>query len=570
MPASEVIVDMSNEEIPSADEYMPLVTNKVKDTRVRLELLDESYFVLDRLEGQIINMAMVVSSTSDIRRTATVTMYMPDAKSGNDMINYLWLNKMIRMYFGIKDTRPSSTTRGQYIWFLMGSFMIGSNAYSFDLSSQQLQVSLVDMMASVTQERGSQIGYDTLIYGGDDTPNYHKGSTMKGAYTQTIARFSRFKRTNVCDFEPGYDIVPYDLETPIGAYPIDILHNLLGLYSWYEMFYDKYGVFVVRKVPTYTSEPCALQANHTHDIIISEQGNVDFAEIKNTTEVWGQELDAEFTAKEVTSSPGTGGLGNNYQLTISDNFEGLEAGATVSFTPDETNTAGQTITIALPEGSQDQGPYKIYVENGDYSYRELNAGELLPDKHYVVLYSEVINEEAIADPETGLDENGEVPLIKRFILQGLSFIHAMCMEYRVQPTEAEIEKLKRDHNCDDIRFTINAESPFAVDYMAENGAMGNGIIKQVLTGGDYANIYTTQLALERAAYENWKTTRLKDVIKVTTLLVPWLDVNQKIEYTSILTGETHQYLIQDININFVEFTMDMTLQRFYPLYPWYD
>jgi hypothetical protein len=95
----------------------------------------------------------------------------------------------------------------------------------------------------------------------------------------------------------------------------------------------------------------------------------------------------------------------------------------------------------------------------------------------------------------------------------------------------------------------------------------DGEIRQVFSGGDYGLIYTTQLAYERAAYENWLKTRLQTDAEITCLLVPWMDVNVKIEYTSPVTGVARTYIVKEVSMNPAEFTMTLKLSRFYAYYP---
>ena len=113
-----------------------------------------------------------------------------------------------------------------------------------------------------------------------------------------------------------------------------------------------------------------------------------------------------------------------------------------------------------------------------------------------------------------------------------------------------------------IAYIVNPDSPFCVEKIGE--------IRRVCSGGEFDNIYTTQLALERASYENWTTTRFTDSISLTCVAVPWLDVNEKIAYTSPMTGEVITCLIEHIELNLAEFTMELRLQRFYPYYPFTD
>lgn len=149
---------------------------------------------------------------------------------------------------------------------------------------------------------------------------------------------------------------------------------------------------------------------------------------------------------------------------------------------------------------------------------------------------------------------------EKFILQGEEIIHAMCMEYTKRPSNAKIQELKAFNDCENIMIIVNPGSIFACDVIGE--------ARQVLYDGDYANIDTTQLAYERAAYENWKSTRIIETLTLETLFVPWLDVNQKVMYTLIATGETAQYVIQEISVNPISGTMTLTMVRFRPLYPW--
>lgn len=505
-----------------------LITQNVHTLRMKLSLLDEAYQTVEELEGAVISLSPTISSNSDIRRTLSATLVMDDGNAGNVLVKKMWLDKMVEALFGMLDD-----STGEVRWFSLGRYLFSNNSYSYDASTRQVQLSLVDMMAAAMEDRGSQIG--TAI----EIPS---GSSIKSAFEAAVARFTPYKRTNVCEFD---DTVPYDIETNRGSYAIDTLRSLLNIFPYYEMFYDKTGTFVVRKIPMQTDEACVISADVMSQIVISESGGTDFSDIKNATEIWGRSIDAGYTAASCAHT------GNQYTLVFGSTFEALEDSMTYSFTPDVDCEAGQTIKV------QDLDAVALYTQSEDV-YTAITAGAMLKDRPYVVKYSVL----------SANDENDPSAVVKRFVLQGPSEIHAMCMEYNVQPSASVISGLKTTYDCEDIGIVVNPDSPFAIDYHADNGARGNGIILQVLSDGEYDNITTTDLALQRASYENWKKTRLKDVVHISSLFVPWLDVNQKIEYTSIMTGETHQYIVQEISANTNEFTMDLTLQRFYSYYPW--
>ena len=90
----------------------------------------------------------------------------------------------------------------------------------------------------------------------------------------------------------------------------------------------------------------------------------------------------------------------------------------------------------------------------------------------------------------------------------------------------------------------------------------------MLQDGDYAKIYTTELAYERASYENWSKCRQQDTVDLEMILIPWLDVNNKIEYTSPMNGDVGQWLVKSISYDFANWTMKVRASRFYPYYPW--
>lgn len=594
------------------NERFSLITAPVKKTKMRLLLLNEAQTIrdihnpspypqtgyLEALEGIIINMSMSISSTSDIRRTASVTLYVQNGLTGTNMMNQMWFANSIRAWFGIYDADPSDNPYyvvGEgYRWYLLGGFVMSVNGYTFDAQTQQLQLSLVDMMAGVTAERGSQIGSGVAAYADGVT-------TIQGAIDRTIQRFSRYydeKDIVVEDDEGNPYLIPYDIEIGSGSYPIDFLHELVGLYPFYEMFYSRDGVFTVRKIPMDDDEPCVLSREDMESIIISETGSTDLGDIKNVTELWGRELQASRTT---AVDPETGETLNVYEVEqdtsvdppvtrnvlkmyIQAPLETLDSSALYAFKPpagtNPANLYGSVYAFRWEDGqmvfvdendeplfSDERIP--IYVENGDGTYEPLPAGTLLDDRLYVLKYLETATEVPPA-------EEGDEPTVivdKKFVYQGLLNIHVVWMEFCQEPTEAKLESYKTKYDCQDIGYSVIAGSRFAVDYDVDplsGQAIGNGEIVQVLQDGDFANITTTELALERASYENWKKTRLKDVIQISCLFVPWLDVGVKIEYKSIMTGETHQYVVQDINVNAQDFTMDLTLQRFYNYYPWLE
>ena len=113
-------------------------------------------------------------------------------------------------------------------------------------------------------------------------------------------------------------------------------------------------------------------------------------------------------------------------------------------------------------------------------------------------------------------------------------------------------------NCENISFTVIEDSPFTVQ------KLGNRI--DVKSGGEFENITSEQLALDRAEYENWKNCRLTDTVTITTKLMPFAQPFQKVTYIKNGFHELEQFIIQDVSHDLDNGTTSITMYKFYPLY----
>lgn len=106
----------------------------------------------------------------------------------------------------------------------------------------------------------------------------------------------------------------------------------------------------------------------------------------------------------------------------------------------------------------------------------------------------------------------------------------------------------------------NPDSPFYINTIGE--------IRQVLYGDEYENIWSNDLAQQRANYELWLHTRLNDSISLSVVPLYWLDVNILVDYTRVNTTETNQYIIKSIDTSLSpDGTQTINMVRYYPLYP---
>jgi hypothetical protein len=156
---------------------------------------------------------------------------------------------------------------------------------------------------------------------------------------------------------------------------------------------------------------------------------------------------------------------------------------------------------------------------------------------------------------------------QRFILQGELQIRCIVQEIVEEPSQAGKDHYMTENNCTNVKWIINPDSPYACTVSPTTGWI-QGEMRQVLSDGEYSNIYTTQLAYERAEYENWLKCRMQDSIEIETILIPWMDINDKIQYTSPVSETVNTWLVQDIDYDFSNWTMTVKASRFYPYYPW--
>lgn len=107
----------------------------------------------------------------------------------------------------------------------------------------------------------------------------------------------------------------------------------------------------------------------------------------------------------------------------------------------------------------------------------------------------------------------------------------------------------------------NPESPFYI-----NGT--TGIIRHVCTGGDYDNIQSDYLALQRAKLEIYWRCRLNDNITLNTIPIPWIDVNILFTHAIKNSSNNEQWIIDKYSVDYSETgEMTITAHKYYPYYP---
>ena len=107
----------------------------------------------------------------------------------------------------------------------------------------------------------------------------------------------------------------------------------------------------------------------------------------------------------------------------------------------------------------------------------------------------------------------------------------------------------------------NPNSPYYI-----GGDMGE--IKFPCIGGDYDNIWSDDLAYQRAKYELYLRARMFDSITMNNIPLYYLDVNIKIQHQIADGFESNQYIIKSVSTDLsATGTQNIQAIRFYPEYP---
>ena len=504
-----------------------LLRQRTKTIYTKIQLMNSKFMVIDEIQGVFIDGSISIDSGSDVRSTFDATILVKDDSYITAEKARIWIDKHVRVFIGFLNQRT-----GETVWYPKGVYNFNDNSFTYDSTTRTLKISCLDLVSTLNGTLGGTlIGNETQI---------PKDSNIRDAIIKTVTQLGQCSSYRI-----GYQnaTVPYDMSWDTGSSVWDVLTELRDLYYSYEMFFDE-DTFVCQRVPMDNGEPVVLDNTIFDDCVISESLTNSFSEVRNVIEVWGETTKSNYYAD-------TSSYANNV-YTFKVTGASITNGKKFSFLAPQTNTGYCQVQIVNTEADANTGakkdvvygPYPLYrsevSDTGADQY--LSAGTMENGKYYVIKFKKENN-------------------VPKFIFVGQTQIHAMARLVEKTPTAEQAAKDKVNFACDNIGYVVNPESPFTLEKIGER-------IK-VCNGGDYEKIYTDELALQRAEYELYLGSRLTDSISVECLLIPWLDVNQKISYTAHMADvkEPRQYMISSINFDLGSGTMTVKMARFYPYYP---
>lgn len=485
-----------------------------KELKVKLVLLNINMQPIDSLQGDLISGSLTISATDDIRRNANFSFRVKNKSYIVSESGKIWFDKYVNLFLGIKNLRNQNV---QY--YPLGLYTFNDNSYTYDSTNNTIEVKCKDLMFKLL---------NTPLYG-TETYKIPAGSNIRSAMISTInlIKVTKYLIGNIGSelgsginnvSEQNYNTVPYDLTFSTSDSIYSIVTKLRDLYAGWETYFDD-DTFVCQQIPTGQNESIILdwETIEKRQLLISESRSNSFDKVKNITQVFGNQIVADRYTETCTVN------GAEYDATFSD-LTALESGTIYAVKLPSTNLANPKLKI------NSLGVYSIVDASGV-----------------------VINSGTMNGYSAFKFYNNQMIYLGNYQVQALA-IHVSQM-----PDNTKHQYYKDTFNTDNIVYIVNPDSPFTVEKIGER--------IDVKSGNDYSKIYSQDLALQRAKYENWITTRLQDSITLEMQLVPWLTVNKLFSYKSKITGEIENYIIKNISISLTDGKCQIEAIRYYPLYP---
>ena len=572
--------------VVSQDEYN-VAKQQARELHAKINLLNFNFQTVDELSGVVLpSSTYSIDSTSDIRRTCNISLIPIDSSFDIAEGNKIWLDKYIQVYIGIKNILTD-----EIIYTNMGIYLVDNPTRVYDPTNNTMTIKGVDLMAKMTGLRNGNLeGIDYVIPSG-----YNVRKAIIAAIS--LAGFTKYSCVE-CPYT-----VPNQITIESGGTVYDILKKLQEITAeQYQMYFDVDGVFHYDKVPNGVNDQVVVDDDIWNAVLIDYSISNDFDNIKNHIEVYGKTHDIKYYGGTATVS------GSQISCSIS-TLKKLRKNIKLGFTMPETFTLGSNPTLQVT--GYNSTVFTSYPIMNDTGTTHIASTQFVAGKYYVckmilgddyatlatsstvsnnvATLNSTINEYDVTissitaytngmtftfkTPSTGCDVAYN-PTIRVNALDALEIQSPTLLEndtsYTVTVTIQSDDTSKMyfyfmgEVNPSGVAEETNPESPFYI-----NGTMGS--VRLVLQGGDYDNIYTSELAQIRANWELYNYCRLQDSITIDVIPLYWLDVNTLISITlpnKQGTSTTEEYLVKQISTTLdITGTQSIQLMKFYPFYP---
>lgn len=526
-------------DITEYDKELLLQNNIRYKTKIEVTNLDRE--ILDVLTGIIEFGGGNIDADSNIRRTQSFILQLDDYVNDIEDKLFSWIGLYYDVYVGVMDNLTE-----EYKYYPNGRYLITDASTKYDAVTNTISFNLSDRISELDGTRNGQIGgAPTILIPNKDEETGEFVSIRTAVVNQITSNtnIDKYIIDDVGEFygmsqnNPDYEAyranndlwnkLPYDLKYSVGCYQTDILFEIRDLYPNCQMYFDVYDNFCFDMIPSLDNDLPALDNDYLQKIILSndtESVQYDISSIKNVTEVFGKSFDPDRYAETSTYAD------NVYTITLEE-FEGYKKYEQIAFEASATNTIGSKFQVNGLE------KIPIYYE---YTDTPINDGEFIQGEVYVLKIYKI-----------------EDKYIAYYL--GQFQPHALCvLTADVNDPKYTKGYFSQKYNVkeNNIVFREQKFSPFTVQKLGE--------ILDVKEGDIFDNISSNTVAKDTSMYYNRLSSTMFDTVTITTIKIPWLDVNLKVNYKKQQEDETYSYVIKKVSHS-AEST-SITMYRFLQLY----
>lgn len=521
-----------------------------KDIFVRIELLSRELKVQASLEGNVITDSFTIDSESKQRRSYSCDLCVTDSTFLVGEDKKIWIDKYIRVYYGIKSQRI-----GDIIWWLIGTFTYLNANYKYSETNNTLSLSCADMMANFDGTKNGQIVVERIedfstIETYNSTTGYKfliKAKTKIKEAIISLLNNAGIKSYQVEDYPANRDIIPYDLEYTNSLTYNDVWNDICELYPGWEYYFDEYGKFIWKRIPTGGSgsdnERIVLDNSLIDPLFVDESVSDTFTGIYNVTEVWGKTHTLDSQGDRYASSSVYNPNSNTYTITldlIPKNYD--EKYDKIEYFFDDLDK----IAINISTTNIKDEPKVIIKGNVKGPDNKTIATTTLPAMN-IVDYNDLY-----IKANTLLENN--VP----------NAIYIFTYRQNIGTKLQNALYLNGHTQCFGRYEEKSMDCPFSTT------RLGYKIVQRK----NYEKLWTDEYCYNQAQYDTYRASQMMESIDITMVIIPWIDVNQKVSYVMQNAEDRKakladkdkipQYIIKNINWSTFDGTMRLSMYRFQP------
>ena len=570
---------MSASDINITEQQYSIVKQPYRELYCKVNLLNYQFQVVDELSGVIIDDSWTISATSDIRRTGTLVIAPDDNNAYKIQAgSKIFLDKYVQVYIGIKDNHTD-----EIIYNNMGIYLINNPTHTFDSTTNKISLQLVDLMAKLTGLRNGYLeGYEYQLKEGQD---------VREIIIALLAE-AGFNNYSIEIDDEDYKTIQYDMSIDGTGTVYDILKTINeNQYINYQMYFDVNGVFHFKRIPMSRQDTVMVDDDIWNYTYISHDVTTDYESVKNDIVVLGKTHTASQYSNDCT-------------------YDSTHHAFVMSCAGIKREKNHMKLAFTTPANLEPTDPnVQYYVNVNNYGYYPLKTNltnsifSLQPDTYYVIKMQNFprydINISGATNTTTytlsqkieGVENDSDIlgafisitaksmneAMTQNIVVTGYnSETLTLTTSATLNSTSALTNRLTYIYKAVDRNDAYwqfmgtyqpraeikeeNPQSPFYVD-----GSVGK--IRIVLSGGDYDNISTSELAYQRAQYELYTRCRLNDSLTLTCLPIYWLDVNWLISIKLPTERVSKLFTIKEITISSgVTGVQTINMMSFYDYY----